>query len=39
VNTGTGNQTVTPTFSMSVPANAYGGSYTSTWTITLSSGP
>jgi hypothetical protein len=37
--TGTGNETVTPTFTLSVPASAYSGTYTSTWTITLSSGP
>jgi hypothetical protein len=39
INTGTGNQTVTPTFRLTVPANSYAGTYTSTWTLTLSSGP
>jgi hypothetical protein len=41
-NTGMGNQTVTPTFTIALPANTYapaGGSYTSTWTITYASGP
>ena len=37
--TGVGNQTVTPTFTLSVPANTYAGSYSSTLTVTLSSGP
>jgi hypothetical protein len=36
---GSGNQTVTPTFSVAVPANTYAGSYSSTWTFTLASGP
>jgi hypothetical protein len=39
VNTGTGNQTVTPTYSVSIPANTYAGTYSSTWTFTLASGP
>jgi hypothetical protein len=38
-NTGMGNQTVTPTWKLSVPANTYAGSYTSTWTLSLVSGP
>jgi hypothetical protein len=38
-NTGMGNQTVTPTFTLAVPANSYAGSYTSTWTFSLVSGP
>ena len=41
-NTGMGNQTVTPTFSVALPANTYapaGGSYSSTWTVTYASGP
>jgi hypothetical protein len=36
---GVGNQTVTPTFKLAVPANTYAGTYTSTWTLTLASGP
>jgi WxL domain surface cell wall-binding len=38
-NTGLGNQTVTPTWRLSVPANTLAGTYTSTWTISLVSGP
>ncbi|MBV8950451.1 MAG: PKD domain-containing protein, partial [Actinobacteria bacterium] len=38
-NTGMGNQTVTPVFTVRVPANTYASSYSSTWTFTLSSGP
>ena len=38
-NTGLGNQTVTPTWHLSVPANTFAGTYTSTWTISLVSGP
>ena len=38
-NTGMGNQTVTPTWSVYVPGNAYAGTYTSTWTLSLVSGP
>ena len=38
-NTGMGNQTVTPTWALSVPANTFAGTYTSTWTISLVSGP
>jgi hypothetical protein len=34
-----GNQTVTPTFKLSIPANTYAGTYTSTWTFTLATGP
>jgi hypothetical protein len=37
--TGVGNQTITPTFSVAVPAKTYAGTYTSTWTLTLASGP
>lgn len=37
--TGMGDQTVTPTFTVAIPANAYAGTYTSTWTISLVSGP
>ena len=39
VNTGMGNQTVTPTFTLSVPAGAYSGTYTSTVTFSLVTGP
>ena len=39
VGTGIGHQTITPTFTLAVPANAYVGTYTSTWTFTLASGP
>ena len=38
-NTGMGNQTVTPTWRLSVPANATAGTYTSTWTLSLVSAP
>lgn len=38
-NTGMGDQTVTPTLSLAVPASTYAGSYSSTWTISLVSGP
>ena len=38
-NTGLGNQTVTPTWRLSVPASTFAGAYTSTWTISLVSGP
>lgn len=38
-NTGMGNQTVTVTWRLSVPANTFAGTYTSTWTISLVSGP
>lgn len=38
-NTGMGNQTFTPTWSLAIPANAYAGSYTSTWTLSLVSAP
>jgi len=38
-NSGMGDQTVTPTWSLSVPATTYAGTYTSTWTISLVSGP
>jgi Concanavalin A-like lectin/glucanases superfamily/Fibronectin type III domain len=39
VGSGTGHQTITPTFSLAAPAAAHAGAYTSTWTFTLSSGP
>jgi hypothetical protein len=38
-NTGMGNQTVTPTWSLAIPANTYAGTYTSTWTLSLISAP
>jgi hypothetical protein len=38
-NTGMGNQTVTPAWKLSVPASTYAGTYTSTWTLSLVSGP
>jgi len=42
-NTGMGNQTVTPTWSLAIPATTWAGGagnpYTSTWTLTLVSGP
>ncbi|MBV9214473.1 MAG: WxL domain-containing protein [Actinobacteria bacterium] len=38
-NTGLGNQTVTPTWKLAVPASTYAGTYTSTWTLSLASGP
>jgi hypothetical protein len=38
-NTGMGNQTVTPTWKLAVPGNAYSGTYNSTWTLSLVSGP
>lgn len=41
--TGQGNQTVTPTWTLAVPATSWAGGagspYTSTWTFTLVSGP
>jgi hypothetical protein len=37
--TGMGDQTVTPTWTLAIPANAYAGSYTSTWTLSLVSAP
>jgi hypothetical protein len=38
-NTGMGNQTVTPTWQLTIPGNTYAGNYTSTWTLSLVSGP
>jgi hypothetical protein len=38
-NSGMGNQTVTPTWKLAVPASTLAGTYTSTWTISLVSGP
>lgn len=39
VDTGLGAQTITPTWRLTVPATAYTGTYTSTWTYTLTAGP
>jgi WxL domain surface cell wall-binding len=38
-NSGMGDQTVTPTWQLSVPASTFAGTYTSTWTLSLVSGP
>ena len=38
-NTGMGSFTVTPTVSVSIPANTYAGTYTSTVTVAVVSGP
>jgi hypothetical protein len=38
-NTGGGPLTLTLSFQLSIPASAYSGSYTSTWTFTIASGP
>jgi len=37
--TGLGDQTVTPTWSLAIPANTYSGKFKSTWTFSLVSGP
>lgn len=37
--TGMGDQTVTPTWRLAIPGNALAGNYTSTWTLSLVSGP
>ena len=37
--TGLGNQTVTPTWKLAVPASTFAGAYNSTWTLSLVSGP
>ena len=39
VHSGMGDQTVTPVFSLEVPANAAAGAYSATWTFSLVSGP
>jgi putative surface cell wall-binding protein len=39
LNTGLGKVDVTPTFSVSIPGNAYAGTYTSTLTLASVSGP
>jgi hypothetical protein len=36
---GTGAQTLSFNFIVAVPANSYAGTYTSTWTLTIQSGP
>jgi hypothetical protein len=38
-NSGMGNFTITPTISVSIPANTYAGTYTSTVTVAVVSGP
>ncbi len=38
-NTGTGTQSASPSFSLVIPGGTPGGTYTSTWSLTLSSGP
>jgi hypothetical protein len=38
-NTGLGNQTATATMRLAIPANTFAGSYGSTWTYSLVSGP
>ncbi|MCA1845009.1 MAG: hypothetical protein LC792_17810 [Actinobacteria bacterium] len=38
-NTGLGNQTATLVFQLAIPASAFAGNYSSTWTFTLVSGP
>jgi hypothetical protein len=38
-NTGLGNQTLTLVFQLALPASTFSGSYSSTWTYTLVSGP
>jgi hypothetical protein len=38
-NTGGGPLTLTLSFQLAVPASAYSGSYSSTWTFTIASGP
>jgi photosystem II stability/assembly factor-like uncharacterized protein len=37
--TGLGAQVITPTWSLAVPATTFAGTYTSTWTFTLTAGP
>ncbi len=36
---GMGNQTITPGFSIALPAKAYKGNYSSTWVVSLVTGP
>jgi hypothetical protein len=37
--TGMGDQTLNPSWTLAIPGNAYAGNYTSTWTLSLVSGP
>jgi hypothetical protein len=37
--TGLGDQTLSPNWTLAIPGNAYAGNYTSTWTLSLVSGP
>jgi hypothetical protein len=37
--TGLGDQTLSPTWTLAIPGNAYAGNYTSTWTLSIVSGP
>lgn len=37
--TGMGDQTLSPTWTLAIPGNAYAGNYQSTWTLSLVSGP
>jgi len=39
VNTGMGDQTATPTWKLAIPASTFAGTYNSTWTLSLVSGP
>jgi hypothetical protein len=39
IGTGMGDQTLSPTWTLAIPANAYAGNYASTWTLSLVSGP
>jgi hypothetical protein len=39
INSGGGPANVTLTFRLTVPSNAFTGSYSSTWTFTIASGP
>jgi hypothetical protein len=39
IGTGGGPLTLTLSFQLAIPANAYAGSYSSTWTFTIASGP
>jgi hypothetical protein len=38
-NTGLGNETAVATMRLAIPATTFAGSYTSTWTYSLVSGP
>jgi hypothetical protein len=39
LDSGLGNQTLSPTWALALPANTYAGTYTATWTFSLVSGP